>query len=145
MTQDYRSKFYEWIREVRRTEKTIQYLEQKRRFYEERWMSIGGPSYDRTGGHSNDPHYVKGMNEFNHMFEIDKKLEKLEPIIKDYNSFYDSVERKYRFILDSVMFGEPKMTKLARVLHVSRNMVYKLKDQLIEKWAKERLEIADAS
>lgn len=134
MTQDYRSKFYEWIREVRRTEKTIQYLEQKRRFYEERWMSIGGPSYDRTGGHSNDPFYVKGMYDFNQIFEIDKKLDELEKIIKDYNEFFDSLDYKLQLILTSIMFREPSMVQVSHKLKISRTMVYKLKEKMVITW-----------
>lgn len=134
MTQECRFKFNEWIRKVRRTEKTINYLEQKRKYYESRWLSIGGPSYDRTGGHSNDPYYVKGMYEFSHMLEIEDEIKKLVPIIKEYNAFYDSVERKYKLILDSIMFGKITMVKVSHLLHISRTMVYKLKEQLIELW-----------
>ncbi len=134
MTQDYHSKFYEWIRRVKKTEKTIEYLEQLRQFYNHRWMSIGGPSYDRTGGHTNDPHYVKGMDDLYHIIEIDKKLDELELIIKDYNNFYDSLKFKFQLILTSITFGKPTMVEVSHKLHVSRTMVYKLKEKLIEIW-----------
>lgn len=134
MIQDYHSKFHEWIRNVKKTQRTINYLEQRRQFYNHRWMSIAGPSFDRTGGHTNDPYYVKGMDDLSHMLEIDKKLDKLELVIKEYNEFFDSLPRKFQLILTSITLGKPTMVEVSHMLHVSRNMVYKLKESLIKIW-----------
>ena len=130
-----RSDFYEWIKKVRKTNWTIKSLEQRREHFAHIWYSIGGPSFDQTGGHTNDPFYVKGMNALDKMLEIDKKLDELEPVIVEYNKFHDSLPNKYQLILDNVMFHEPSMVSIAYSLHCSRNMVYKLKDQLMDKWA----------
>ena len=134
MTQDYLSKFYEWIRYVRRTNEKIIRLEQRRKFHEERWLSIGGPSYDNNGGHGNDPFYVKGMYDFNQIFEIDKKLDELEKIINDYNEFFDSLDYKLQLILTSIMFHEPSMVQVSHKLKISRTMVYKLKEKMVLTW-----------
>ena len=131
----YRSEFYEWIKKVRKTNWTIKSLEQRREHYAHIWYSIGGPTYDRTGGHTNDPFYVRGMNALDKMLEIDRKLDELEVIIVEYNKFYESLPKKFKLILTNVMFHEPTMVSIAYSLHCSRNMTYKLKEQLIEKWA----------
>ena len=131
----YRSEFYEWIKKVRKTNWTIKSLEQRREHYAHIWYSIGGPTYDRTGGHTNDPFYVRGMNALDKMLEIDRKLDELEAVIVEYNKFYDSLSKKLQLILTNVMFHEPSMVSIAYSLHCSRNMAYKLKEQLIDKWA----------
>ena len=131
----YRSEFYEWIKKVRKTNWTIKSLEQRREHYAHIWYSISGPTYDRTGGHTNDPFYVRGMNALDKMLEIDRKLDELEPVIVEYNKFYDSLPKKFKLILTNVMFHEPSMVSIAYSLHCSRNMAYKLKEQLIDKWA----------
>ena len=82
-----RSEFYEWIKKVRKTNWTIKSLEQRREHFAHIWYSIGGPTFDQTGGHSNDPFYVRGMNALDKMLEIDKKLDELELVIFHYYRF----------------------------------------------------------
>ena len=128
------SKFYEWIRTVRSTHWKIKSLEERREFYNRKWLSIGGPSFDKTGGHTNDPFYVKGMAAFDHMLEIDRKIDELAPIITGYNKFYDSLSHKYQMIMDNIMFHNPSIVSVAYSLHISRTAVYNLKEKLIKLW-----------
>ena len=129
------SKFYEWIRTVRSTHWKIKSLEERREYYYRKWYSIGGPSYDRTGGHTNDPFYVKGMAALDHILEIEKKIDELSPIIVEYNKFFDSLDKKNRMILNNVMFHTPSIVNVAYSLHISRTAVYKMKENLIKLWA----------
>lgn len=130
----YHSDFYEWIRTVRTTNWKIESLEKRREYYNHKWLSIGGPTYDKTGGHTNDPYYNKGMAALDHILEIDRKIDELSPIIVEYNKFYDSLSHKYKLIMNNIMFHEPSIVSVAYSLHVSRTVVYKLKEKLINIW-----------
>lgn len=127
--------FYEWINKVREASNEIERLNLRYAEYERRYLSIGGPTYDRTGGHTNDPFYVKGIMWLDKMMEVEEQAKKLQPIIDEYNSFYKSLDYRMKLILTMTLFHKPSPSKVAKILKVSRNMVYKLKEKLINYWS----------
>ena len=129
--------FLRWVRKNRFKQKQLKSLEEKYNFYRNRWMSIGGISYDLErvqGGSNKDPH----LEAFYKMVETEEKIKKVQLELKSFYSFRDSLTEKQILFFNQVLIDGYSISKFCKLNDVSLSRGYELKQLICLKWHKKR-------
>ena len=127
--------FLNWVRENKNKEYQIKKLIYQYAYWKERWMSVGGISYDVErvqGGRQEDPH----MLAFDKMYDIEIRIKKLKKELIEFYAFKDSLTYKQKLFFDEVLIKNYKVSDFCKKNNVSLSRGYELKDLIIRKWTK---------